>query len=193
MSKDQGILVGPATWPQDIELDIPAADLLTIPAPDREAFFTGMVQFLSQRSDVEVVKADEPARLTTGASAPMLIPKTRVFIRFSDSFRDWYKKLIRMAAMYAIVGNTSRYAAFVGLSVDMAMGIFERLSRLDEVDARIVNTILDLTSSSEDGRSPSTEDINRRLEGTDDLTVRLSQLQSRGVIREQEEGWAVVF
>lgn len=192
--KDQpGIPIGRNTWPKDLELDIPFADLQLIPAPDREAFFDGMLEFLSHRKDVEIVRDDEDTRLVKGTSAPLLIPKTRIFIRFGGSFHDWYKKLIRTAAMFTIVGNLSPYAAFVGLSLDLALAIFEKLSRLDEVDRNIVSVILELTKRN-DGLPQSTVDIVKALPDPNcDPGARLSSLKSRGIIREEEQGWLVVF
>jgi hypothetical protein len=193
MDDQQGIFIGRSTWPKDLELDLPNADLQSIPAPDREAFFDGLLKFLSLRNDVEIVSDNQDSRLVKGTSAPLLIPKTRIFIRFGDSFHDWYKKLIRTAAMFTIVGNLSPYAAFVGLSLDLAFAVFEKLSRLDEVDRNIVSTILELTKH-KGGAKPSTAEVATVLKNLDcDLDARLSSLKSRGILREEEQDWLVVF
>lgn len=190
---EEGTVVGRNTWPKDLRLDITAADLESIPLPDREAFFDGMLKFLAHQSDVEIFESGDDVQLVTGASAQLMIPGTRVFIRFGDASRDWYKKLIRIVAMVAIVGNISPLSAFVGLTLDLTFAIFEKLSRLDEVDTEIVNAILQL-SKNKTGDFPSTSDIAGAAQGaSSDLKTRLASLKSLGIVREEPRGWQVVF
>lgn len=188
-----GTYVGRSTWHTDLSLDIPLEDLNSIPDTDREAFFEGMQRFFAAAEGVELTEHRESSEGMIGASAPLRIPGTRVFIRFGDAMRDWYKKLIRTAVLFVVVGNISPVSAFAGLSFDLAFAIFEKLSRLSEADVGLIETVLEL-SKAKGGRSPSTADIAAALAGDkDDLATRLASLEGRGLIRREEDGWQVVF
>lgn len=187
------IRVNRSTWPQDLELQIASEDLKSLLITDKEAIFIGMCEVFSRKRGIEIDETSEKSKEKIGASAPFLVPRTRIFIRFEQALEDWAKRLIKTAAMFAIVGTINPMYAFAGLSVDFVIAILERLSKLDEADAMLVNTILKLSKSKE-GRLPSMSDIAKEMEvPIKDVKKRLMSLESSGIIRQRNKGWQVTF
>jgi len=54
----------------------------SLPLPDREAIFDGMREFFAKADGFEVIERNEELQAQTGTSAPLLIPKTSIFIGF---------------------------------------------------------------------------------------------------------------
>lgn len=190
---EKEISVNRSTWPQDLELQIASEDLKSLLITDKEAIFDGMCEVFSRKSGIEIDEASGKSKEKIGASAPLLIPRTRIFIRFEQALEDWAKRLIKTAVMFAIVGTINPVYAFAGLSVDFVIAILGRLSKLDEAEAVLVNTILELSKSKE-GRLPSMSDIAKEMKvPIKDVKKRLVSLESRGIIRQRKEGCQVTF
>lgn len=190
---EKEICVNRSSWPQDLELQIASEDLKTLLVTDKEAIFDGMYEVFSRKSGIEIDETSEKSKEKLGASAPFLIPRTRIFIRFEQALEDLAKRLIKTVVMYAIVGTINPMYAFAGLSVDFVIAILERLSKLDETDAVLINTILKL-SKSKDVRLPGTSDIAKEMEvPLKNVKKRLVSLESTGIIRQRNKGWQVTF
>lgn len=190
---EKEICVNRSTWPQDLELQITSEDLETLLVTDKEAIYDGMCEVFSRTSGIKIDKTSEKSKEKIGASAPLLIPRTRIFIRFEQALEDLAKRLLKTVAMYAIVGTINPMYVFAGLSVDFVIAILERLSKLDETDTVLINTILKL-SKSKDARLPGTSDIAKEMEiPIKNVKKRLVSLESRDIIRQRNKGWQVTF
>lgn len=190
---ENGIYTDRDKWINDLDLHVSTDDLNALFDTDKEALFDGMCEFFSRTDGAVIMNIKEESKDRIGATASLLIPGARIFIRFDEAIKTWSKRLIRTVALFAIVGTINPLYAFAGLSVDFVIGIFEKLSRLDEADVMLVNTILELSKLKE-GKLPSTAEIVKEIEAPQkNVETRLDSLKVRSIIRQKNHGWQVEF
>jgi hypothetical protein len=188
-SGEGGFTVDAETWLSDLLPDLSTEDLALLSDLDRDIIFDALVEFAERGSAYVEVHHETPGA-NMSADAPWLVPGTRIHVRAGESARDAVKRLVRVAAVVAITGSAS--AGFVGLTADVVLGIFERTSRLDDIDFDIVLALLELQKSRGEA-FPSEADLRRLFPSSKDLTARLTSLEERGVIAGGSEGWQVRF
>ena len=190
---ENGFIIGSATWPEDLQLGIPPKDLKYLIDIDREAVFNGMRDFFREMPNVEVLEKEEELQERLGSSSGMLIPGTRIFIGIEASLQDWAKRMIKIVALYGIVGIMNPSSAIAGLSIDLVIAILEKLHKLDLIDTDIIITILE-SRKSKNRHYPDSSDIASALKCEEVKTeIRLSSLKDRGIIQRREGGWDVIF
>jgi hypothetical protein len=188
-SDEGGFVIDAETWLSELLPDLSPEDRALLSDVDREIIFDALVEFAALRpGDLEVRHQAPGAQMTT--DAPWLVPGTSIHVRAEAGVRDALKRLVRTATVAAIVGSAT--AGFVGLTVDVVLGIFERTSRLDDVDFEIVQMIGELRKSG-DEPLPGDDDLRRAFPDLDDLPQRLASLKERGVIAGDSRGWQVRF
>lgn len=188
-----GVTIGRNSWPEDLGLNISPEDIDSLPLTDREALFDGMREFFANAGGFEVIERREEFHTPPGTSAPLLIPRTKVFIRVHDTLQGWFFDAVEAAVLFAVTGNNYPLPVFVGLSIDFVKKIFEKMSKLDESEIRILKTILKLYATKK-GKLPTTKAVAKELKETSStLEIRLESLKSRGIIQYEKGGWRVVF
>ena len=139
----EGFYLEPNILLEDLQLDILVDDFELVSSPNREAIFYGIKEFLEDKEGIEILDSKEEIQEKLGSSAPLLIPGPRIFIHADAAFQDWIKKLIKTVAMFTIVGSTNPKVVFAGLTIDFVITILDKVSRLNENDANLVEVILD--------------------------------------------------
>jgi hypothetical protein len=179
------------TWDDVLLADMPPEDRGALTDLDKEAIFDALVEFAARKAPdgIEVVTTSTEQDIS--ADAAWMVPRTRVHVRTGAAGRDAVKRLARLAAVLAIAGATNPAAGFVGVGVDVLYGLFERTSRLDETDARIVRVLVELRKA-RGGTLPRDKDVRQALPDLDDLHPRLDRLRKRDVIDGGPDGWRVV-
>ena len=181
------LILDAETWPSLLPED-DAAQLSDI---DQGIIFDALVEF-AERGEVDFLEVETEARDTVSADEALLIPGTRIHVRAGEAGRDAVKRLVKMAAIFAILGAVNPAVGFVGLSVDLAVDLFDRASRLDDVDLEIVRAVLRADGSDDSGLSTE-EGLARSLPDVDRLGERLRSLEKRGVLVDDDGAWRAVF
>lgn len=158
---------------------------------DRDAIFEAIPE-LANREELELEVKTADGDEGFGAEAPLLIRGTRIFVKAGEAGRETLKRLVRIVVLYAVVGVLNPLAGFVGLTVDLVLDIFSRLSRLEPEEAAIVETLLELRAEDPE-RKISVKDLAAVLDDTADLETRVRSLERDGIVESQGQGLQVVF
>jgi hypothetical protein len=189
---DDQLTLDAETWQRELLPDLSVADAELISELDREIIFDALVEFANREHQGIMLVQTGASQSAMSADAPLLIPGTRIHIQAGAVARDAVKRLVRIAAIFAVVGASNPSAAFVGLTVDLVLEIFEKTSRLDDVEVDIVRSLMELHKSSGDD-FPTKADLGRTLPDVKQLGKRLNSLKARGVVASCEGGWKVTF
>ncbi len=154
-----------------------------------EIVFAALVEYARQ-ADVAILDVEEETgEDSLSADAALLVPGTRIHVQAGDTARNTIKGLVRSGVLFVISGDPT---AFVGLSVDLMLGVFGTVSRLNEDEAATVRALLELSRS--DGGEPSRqEDLARVLPDLEDRERVVDGLVERGVVAREAGRLRVVF
>jgi hypothetical protein len=185
------LILDAENWQEELLPDLSPDDREFLSEIDQGIIFDALVEFADRLSEVMQVRT-EGSENAMSADAPWLVPGTRIHIRAGASARETVKRLVRMATVFAIVGVANPAAGFVGLTVDLVLDIFERTSRLSDVEVDIVRSLIELRKSRGDSL-PTEADLRRLVPNVKGLTAHLNSLKDRGIITGSRDGWKVAF
>jgi hypothetical protein len=187
------LTIGRETWLKDLGLEFAEDELEPLAEPDKDALFLGVCEFLQRVGEVELIEERGIRREVVGASAPLLVPGTRMFVRLGESALDALKKVLRLGIIFALVGLTDPGAALAGLTANIAIDLLERISRLSETEYEIVRALLDL-SAKERAELAKASNLASTL-GLDvqEVEQHLSTLKGKNIVKQLGESWTVVF
>lgn len=187
------LTIGRETWLKDLGLEFAQDELEPLAEPDKDALFLGACELLQRVGEVELIEERGIRHEVVGASAPLLVPGTRMFVRLGESALDALKKALRLGIIFALVGLTDPGAALAGLTANIAIDLLDRISRLSETEYEIVRALLDL-SAKERGELAKASHLASTL-GLDvqEVEQHLSTLKGKNIVKQLGESWTVVF
>jgi hypothetical protein len=187
MSEMAEFQIGQNTWESDLELSLLPQDLEYLPSPDRDAIFNGIVEELERKNFIIERHSDS----VIGSSAPLLVPNTRIFVKGNELIREWLIKTTKIISLYVIVGNMDPFSSFAGLTIDLVIDIFEKISLLSDDEVLVINTILNIRKK---GLQPTLKKISGMLKKKDvNVNSVMATLEKKGVIKNNNQRWIVVF
>jgi hypothetical protein len=180
------------SWQQELLPELSPDDRALLSELDRQIIFDALTEFTEQKQPegVEVWTAANEGAM--GADAPLLVPGTRIYIRAGATAREAIKRLVRMAAVFAVTGAANPAVGFVGLTVDVVLDIFDRTSHLNNTDYEIIHSLIELRKASGE-KLPTSADLRRALPTARDIPRRLKSLAERRIVVGDSSGWRVVF
>lgn len=179
-------------WDDILLADLPPEHRDLLGDLDRGIIFDALVAFAAQQAPEEMEVERTTAEQEMRADAPWMVPGTRIHVRARSSGAEALKRGSRLAAVFAATGAASPEAGFVGLGFDLVLTIIERTSRLDNTDAEIARSLIELRRIT-GGRLPQEVELREYMPPVEDLTARLDALKERGVVRGGPDGWEVSF
>jgi hypothetical protein len=184
-----GIEVDAENWVERLAPDLPAEDAAAL-GPDRDILFEALVELVGNGGIEGAVVEMPEDEATVAADAALMLPGARLHIRATPEVGPTVKDLVKIALVYVIAGG-SLLAGGVALSIDLGYRMYEKATKLDEQEVRIVMTLLDLRRGQ--GAPPTMARVEAALPDLEGLDARLAALVGKGVVAEDSGAWAVYF
>jgi hypothetical protein len=177
-------------WLETLLPDLGADELASL-APERDGMFDALLASLKNAPLDGVVVDTSEGGVAVAADAPLLLPGVRLHIPTRGLARDTVFGMIRIATLVELTHTEAKGAA-IALSLTALQSLYEKASRLEPTDMRIVEAVASL------GRGgpttyPDMTQLSEVLQGLEDLSDRLESLTKAGVLEEYGDGrWKVV-
>ncbi len=177
-------------WLETLLPDLGAHELVSL-APERDGMFDALLASLKNAPLDGVVVDTREEEVSVAADAPLLLPGIRLHIPTKGLVRDTVFGIVRIAALVELSHAEAKGAA-IALSLTAIQGLYEKASRLEPTDMRVVEAVASL------GRGgpttyPDLTQLSEVLQGIEDLSDRLESLTKAGVLEEHGGGnWKVV-
>jgi hypothetical protein len=176
-------------WLETLLPDLAAHELALL-APEREGMFDALLASLKNAPLDGVVVDTTEEHASVAADAPLLLPGIRLHIPTKGLARDTIFGAIRIVALVEL-SHTEAKGAAIALSLTALQGLYEKASRLEPTNMRIVEAVASL------GRGgpttyPDLAQLSEVLQGLEDLSDRLESLEKAGVLEENGGRWKVV-
>lgn len=166
------------------------ADEFVSLAPERDGMFDALLASLTNAPLDGVVVDTREEGGALAADASLLLPGVRLHIPTAGLVRDMVFGVVRIAALIEL-SHTEAKGAAIALSLTALQGLYEKASRLEPSDMRIVEAVASL------GRGgpttyPDLAQLPEVLQGLEELSDRLESLTKAGVLEENGGRWKVV-
>jgi hypothetical protein len=175
-------------WVQELVPGLSSDDVARL-GPDRDILFEALVEFVQKErpQGVEVERVTE--REAVAADAALLLPGAWIHIRATPELKPTIKDIVSVVVVYVLRGGDP-LAGGIALTIDLAYRFFEKATKLDQDELRIVMTLLDLGRG---GEGSGTEKLQQALPDLEGVEERLEELAEKKVVRGDSGGWIVNF
>lgn len=177
-------------WLETLLPDLGVDELASL-APERDGMFDALLASLKNAPLDGVVVDTSEEGVAVAADAPLLLPGIRLHIPTRGLARDTVFGIVRIATLVEL-SHTEAKGAAIALSLTALQSLYEKASRLEPTDMRIVEAVASLGRAGP-ATYPDLTQLSEVLQGLEDLSDRLESLTKACVLEENGGGrWKVV-